>query len=321
MNIIGAGMAGLLAANYFRKLSPVVWEAQKSLPHNHEALLRFKTLNIARVAGMPFREVNVRKAIVYEDSFLDHANMHVCNQYSLKTTGRILNRSIWDLEPGKRYIAPKNMIQLLSHGIDIKYDSAVNKEALNLLASAPVISTIPMPIMMEIQGWKDRPNFQYQPIWAITFDLIKPVCDVYQTIYYPDLRDPVYRASVTGDRVTIESVSEIDQKDAGNIINKILDTFGIPSALVLINELSCKKQPYGKIAPIAEDARQEFIYWLSRERNIYSLGRFATWRQLLLDDLVHDLQVIEKLTYAENRRSKYFQALAETKQVVSGTIN
>jgi hypothetical protein len=34
---------------------------------------------------------------------------------------------------------------------------------------------------------------------------------------------------------------------------------------------------------------------LTEEHNIYSLGRFATWRQLLLDDLVKDIGVIEKL--------------------------
>ena len=43
VTIIGAGMAGLLAANMLRHRDPVILEAQKSLPNNHHALLRFRS--------------------------------------------------------------------------------------------------------------------------------------------------------------------------------------------------------------------------------------------------------------------------------------
>ena len=54
-------------------------------------------------------------------------------------------------------------------------------------------------------------------------------------------------------------------------------------------------QKYGKIAPIDEGKRKALIGHLSTEHNIYSLGRFATWRNLLLDDVVQDIAVIKRL--------------------------
>ncbi len=38
------------------------------------------------------------------------------------------------------------------------------------------------------------------------------------------------------------------------------------------------------------------MMWATDNFNIYSLGRFATWRPgLLLDDLVNDIRVIQKI--------------------------
>ena len=47
--------------------------------------------------------------------------------------------------------------------------------------------------------------------------------------------------------------------------------------------------------PIDDKTRKDFIYTLTEKYNIYSVGRFATWRQLLLDDVVNDISVIERL--------------------------
>ena len=53
-------------------------------------------------------------------------------------------------------------------------------------------------------------------------------------------------------------------------------------------------QEFGKIRPIDENIRKEFIFQMTSKHNIYSVGRFATWRQLLLDDVVDDLKVVEQ---------------------------
>ena len=67
-------------------------------------------------------------------------------------------------------------------------------------------------------------------------------------------------------------------------------------------------QRYGKILPFDEEERQAFILWATETFGIYSLGRFATWRQILLDDLVRDIGVIKRLI--ENR-SRYNLAIGK----------
>ena len=57
-----------------------------------------------------------------------------------------------------------------------------------------------------------------------------------------------------------------------------------------------KRQLYAKILPIPEETRKRFILWATERHNIYSLGRFATWRPgLLMDDLVNDIRVIQRV--------------------------
>ena len=64
--IYGAGLAGLLAANMLRGMSPTVFEAQGSLPNNHGALLRFRSDKAGTACGIPFKKVHVTKAIKYD---------------------------------------------------------------------------------------------------------------------------------------------------------------------------------------------------------------------------------------------------------------
>jgi hypothetical protein len=64
---------------------------------------------------------------------------------------------------------------------------------------------------------------------------------------------------------------------------------------VEFEELHVKEQQYGKLLPIDNNLRKQFILYLTDQYRIYSLGRFATWRQILLDDIVSDLNVLEQL--------------------------
>jgi 2-polyprenyl-6-methoxyphenol hydroxylase-like FAD-dependent oxidoreductase len=41
--VVGAGMAGLLAGSMLRKDCPLILEARERLPHNHSAVLRFRS--------------------------------------------------------------------------------------------------------------------------------------------------------------------------------------------------------------------------------------------------------------------------------------
>ena len=156
----------------------------------------------------------------------------------------------------------------------------------------PTISTIPMPALMKIVGWKDIPEFDSKKIWTQKGKLSKPDCNVYQTIYYPDPLTPYYRISIIGNIVISEFIIEPPEMIGPHIFNVLHEDFGIRATE--INELEQSHQKYGKIKPINEALRKQFIYEMTTKYNIYSLGRFATWRQLLLDDVVEDCQHIEK---------------------------
>lgn len=80
--IYGAGLAGLLAANMLRGMSPTVFEAQGSLPNNHGALLRFRSDKAGTACGIPFKKVHVTKAIKYDGKITTEPNLFLSNMYS-----------------------------------------------------------------------------------------------------------------------------------------------------------------------------------------------------------------------------------------------
>ena len=69
--------------------------------------------------------------------------------------------------------------------------------------------------------------------------------------------------------------------------------FGISG--IVIDDLKINYQEYGKLIPCDTSAVKDFIHWASIEKGIYSLGRWGTHRQLLMDDVVSDIKVIDRL--------------------------
>jgi hypothetical protein len=313
MTIIGAGMAGLVAGHYFSKGptgSPAILEAQPSLPNNHQALLRFRSANVGDVTGIPFKKALVRKSIVNSGQYHSECNPYLANMYSRKVTDEVNGRSIWNMSPAERYIAPGNFISLAAKGLNIWYDYKI--EDFNVLAGMakddPVISTMPMPTLMHMSGWPRIPEFKWRPIWSFQAELTEAV-DVYQTLYYPQFDVPYYRASITGRRIIIEFLDDPD--DPNKSFSEVAKDFGIwPSGYC---GQSIKRQEYGKLVTSDDNVCKDFMYTMTRDYNIYSLGRFATWRQILMDDVVDDCKVIGRMIGAETSRSKYHQALEHGK--------
>ena len=66
MIIVGAGLAGLLAARCMKHMSPIICEKQSELPNNHSALLRFRSDVVSEMTGIPFKKVSVQKAVINE---------------------------------------------------------------------------------------------------------------------------------------------------------------------------------------------------------------------------------------------------------------
>jgi hypothetical protein len=314
VTIVGAGLAGLISAHVLvRRHRLRIIESQSVLPDNHGALLRFRSDAVSQATGIPFKKVHVRKAIGFDGKLYNEATPLLANLYSLKVTGSILDRSCWDLNPVDRYIAPDDFIPRLVNGVQIQLGTTLTFEMLKAIhkEGGPIISTIPMPALMAMVGWPHKPQFEHHPIWSISGTVPVP-CDVYQTIYFPGDTVHFYRASMVGSRMIVETRREpmamyYVPDSAQQLLRQAGMYFGIDQEW---KEITTKRQEYGKIVPIADpEEGREFIYIMSQELGLYSVGRFALWRQLLLDDIVHDIQVVERLISAESSRKHYQKAL------------
>lgn len=303
MIILGGGMSGCIAACMFP--GSWIYEAGEK-PNQHKAVLRFRSNAVSEVTGIPFKKVTVRKAI-WDGEKEVQPTPRLANLYSRKVIGQYLDRSIWNIDPVERYIAPEDfheqLLQRLEGEERILYGNRLERitDAGNLwfentthCFEKPIISTIPMNIMRKIAGYKGPTETQFK------FESIKIFrgkvegSDVYQTIYYP-LAHCIYRATLTGEDLIIESKAN-SISDFG--ITFIAKSFGINlSDIKMINDDAPLVQQYGKIADIDDMQRKLFIAELTMRYNIFSLGRFAIWKNILLDDVVNDCIVIKKMIH------------------------
>lgn len=275
-----------------------IYEAQKTPPINHNAVLRFRDDNISKVTGIPFRKVKVHKGIYVHGSFCE-PNILLANLYSQKVLDIIVPRSIWNLEPVYRYIAPPNfqeqLYELVSDRVELDFADSIMLEGTKL-------STIPLPLMLKILELEEHPDieFKYQSIKTARYTITD--CNVHQTIYYPGDETPVYRATLTGENLIVEYTGDsYSQYD----IVYVLMSFGIDENK-LGAQYSQHDQKYGKIAEINDSWRRSLLYRLTRNFGIYSVGRYAIWKNILMDDVLQDLRVIKEMQakddYEHHRR-------------------
>lgn len=279
-----------------RSFNPMIKEAQKSLPNNHGALLRFRSDKVETATAVPFRKVRVKKAIKHDGKIITTPNLMLSNMYSQKVTGSVLDRSINNLDDVDRYIAPWHLINEMAKNCSIEYERKLDRRSLEELREwephRPIISTLPMPVLMKIVDWGEVPDFPKQKIWTQKVKIMDPDCQVCQTIYYPDPLIKHYRVSLIGDTLISEFTEKPDTNIGVHAMDVLSEDFGIRS--YKIDDMKESEQEYGKIMPIDDRIRKEFIFQMTNKYNIYSVGRFATWRQLLLDDVVDDLKVVEQ---------------------------
>lgn len=291
--IIGAGLSGLIAATQLPTAH--IHEANDREALSHKAVLRFRSSILSDLTGIPFRKVTVRKSIYYDGHTMPSIDM--ANAYSYKTNGMYHERSIWNIEPVTRFIAPEDLTEQLVHIVGesrISWNDPIQPRDLEVMGGRePIISTLPMPIMLKMITPErvtilDTPEFKHASIEVDRFRV--EGADVFQTIYYPHPGMATYRASITGDLLIIERIGELKQGEVALICN----SFGINIHDITPIEYG-HRQRFGKITPIPEQWRKQFILNATIQRNIYSLGRFATWRNILLDDVVHDIAVIKRI--------------------------
>jgi len=277
------------------KLFPgsTIYEKQSELPNNHGAILRFRSPKIGEALGIPFKKVRVYKEINYTVGGTYYNNINptpqIQNLYSFKVTGRYSSRSINNIDPVDRWIAPDNFIDQLAERCHIEFD---RKFPIGVPAGKPVISTIPMPVMLKLKFHSCSTNIEFNrmPIWTRTFTFDDTV-DLYQTIYFPGNDTYLYRASFTGNKMICEYTRDPDAVGAKIPIQE----FGLTSVITHSASENPTRQEYGKIVDINNDARRSIMRQLTVEHNIYSLGRFATWRNILLDDVWDDIHRIREM--------------------------
>lgn len=286
MYIIGAGMAGCLAG----VMNPTaqILEMMPAFKRTHDAVLRFRDDSVSKQVGIPFKKVKVNKGI-FVDGYVK-PNIQYANMYSMKVTdGKIMDRSIWNTEPSIRYVAPSdfhNMLEDMCHS-RISYKCEFKPE--NHVRD-PIISTMPMNKLAQLLKYEFKSLFNYRPITVDRFKVAN--CDVHQTVYFPAFETPIYRITLTGEDLIVESVHDQRFYPIEHTYDVILEAFGIPAVYLEQHEASI--QSYGKIEPIDDAERKKFMHYATLTHNIYSLGRFATWRNILLDDVLNDIFMIRK---------------------------
>lgn len=296
--IIGAGLSGLITASLIPDAD--IFESGGGATV-HKALLRFRSEDVSRATGVPFRRVTVRKAIYSEGDTYTAASPRLANLYARKVTGRVRgDRSIWNLEPVDRWIAPEDFHQRLveRHSRRIKWCTPVTDIPRGQSRFA-YINTAPLPVMLAACGIVTNENlhFDHGSINVTRFRL-PPGTDVHQTIYFPSPELLVYRASITGDLLIVESVQSdnpfaTDQEELGLITHQ----FGFtPRECEPVEQATTQK--YGKIVDIARPDREAILHKLTTDFNVFSVGRFACWRNILLDDVVKDVQIVQRMIAA-----------------------
>lgn len=287
MIVIGAGLAGLVAAvSNFQRAKLIEAGSREQLLHR--AVLRFRSKVVGDACGVDFREVVVHKGIVEDGEFVQ-PTIRRANNYSRKVIGRLADRSIWNLAPATRYVGPHDLIEQLIERVGDRIEWDTKIENITDVDDAHIISTAPMPVLKKLLGIEDNIDFAFSPIVVNRF--VIPDCDLFQTVYFPSIETPVYRASITGDLLIIESMRD---SPSDNQLREVLSAFGI--RYFEAQRKDTTRQGFGKIAPIDEAWRRNFILQATLKHGVYSLGRFATWRSgVLLDDVLHDCSVIKKL--------------------------
>lgn len=293
--IVGAGMAGLLAANLLRHRDPVIYEAQGELPSNHSAVLRFRTPAVGEALGIPFRRVNVVKATLpWRNPVAD------AMAYSRKVLGTYRSDRSTVLPAGnsssERWIAPPDLVEQMARRVEVVLGTPWTFSDEDLREWGKPISTIPMPLTMDLLNYPGRrPQFSYRH--GANIRAVVDACDAFASVSVPDPAVPFSRASITGAELIVECPGRtreaVEALDRDDILYQAADLLGIERSA--IHSPTVHDQRYAKILPIDDHERKAFIFWASSATGrTFSLGRFACWRPgLLLDDLIKDVRLID----------------------------
>lgn len=291
MVIYRAGLTGCLAGVIIPN-SDVL--DLNSGPVLHKAVLRFRSDEISKATGIPFEKIKVTKAVFDGEMFVPW-NPCLANEYSMKVIDGLYDRSIENLEPVTRWLAPDNFHEQLIDILGEKITWDVTMYPNPTFTSVPVISTLDMPANMRLVGAADTINLDthFNSIYVTTIYITVP-SGVHQTVYFPSPDTDIYRVTLEGSKMIIESRAAIEEDDW----KWIPGIFGLPHNSWTLDDSNINyRQRIGKIAPVRDDLRKEIIGLLTENHNLYSLGRTAIWKNILLDDCLQDIHQIQRMIH------------------------
>jgi len=313
--IIGAGISGLIAKGAFTKDNHDVTVCDPKLESGdfsqHKAVMRLRDDRVNQYVNCRLKPITVTKAIYHKGEIHNKPNILLNNLYSLKNYGALGNRSLETLGEVDRFLitgyAPdvrKNFIPKRVKGISMSSGAHFRPHYWLKFSDESIvqydicISTIPMPALMRLEGINltgyENISFSYNPIYVSTADLLIP-SDVHQTLYFT--QSYIYRVTIEGQKLIIESTDcGITQEDFRHCVR----AFGLDLATD-VSDFKTVNQEIGKIVPIDDDARRRIMMDLTNKYNIYSFGRFATWKPLRVDQTIDDIEKIKMLIRVGNK--------------------
>jgi len=300
--IIGAGLAGVVAQNALSNhdLSIVDKKLDTDIFGDHSAVMRFRDERLANLLGISLKEVTVYKAYALGGQLCTEPNITANNCYSLKTHSDLSERSLKDCGVQKRYLFNSSIkAQRVIGGASLsciykQYDIATGEKFVARFTSNEggfevlydyCISTIPMPTILKAAGIKHSIIFGSEVIHVYTAKINIP-SDVHQTVYFPEFGDAPYRITIEGQRIIAECMEEAEPNDLDHLVD---EHFGLH--YVNYGDWSHSKQ-IGKLKEVDGNRRKAMMVQLNK-LNIYSLGRYATWRSIRADHLVGDIERIK----------------------------
>lgn len=325
--IIGAGISGLIAFNFFKKYNPVIIEKNTEREfglNNHSALFRIKDSRIPLLLGLNARKISISKSIYSSREFHEKPTIKMANEYSIKTNGTISKRSILnESDNGIRYLINKE--ELIKEFIKrYKYHCHFGCKLINIenkMITVDIkdkglqnfnynncINTTRVDNLLQLTGNKlkvTNKNFKILPIYTANIKL-KIKCNVNQTVYIPDRDEIIYRMTLQENKLIIEGTKTIIFGDIISLSNSI---FGLRECDFDFNSLKYEEMKQGKIREIEENNRRNIIFNLTKNYHIYSLGRFAIWKNITTNDLMQDCEIIERFINFSDTSGSYDKML------------
>ena len=312
IHVVGAGLTGLIVSNLLvaRGYDVTVFELQEELPHNHRAVLRFRSPKLGDALGIEFEKV---QALLCLSNYYYPNPLVSAMHYSRATNGIMrTDRSITRLMDGPklvdRWIAPANLRDILLERIRDRVQFGTPHKIIAckgiVLTTVPMYSTFEHASSLKIKSWQGKEiEFCAAPYTTVTMKCND--MDAYGTVYnvMPNVSSPWTRLSITGSEIILEmserwGVGCLDRDEVGKRAKTLAKV--ILFLALEIDQIPDKPHVYrslgDRISPIDERTRKSFIMYLTDQHQVYSIGRFATWRPgMLLDDLIKDTAIVASM--------------------------